>query len=254
MADERDNLRLEAREILDQTRETGTKLVKLRAELQILRKTRDELNETVKALKKNRDQLRDSAKKNITTLKGLRKSSVRTMEGVQAQHEMARLEWQVQTAPLDREEEKRLMTKMRTLESKVDSYKKIQRLSRKVDKDRTEADELHEKIQELAQASQTHHEEIVRQGERFRELRQKLEDQKKQLDEVRGRVREVSQKYFSMMTATKEADRIAQLEKAKAHKEILKESAKKKLSQGEKLSLYELGALLGSGEGEDEEE
>ena len=253
LADERDKLRLEERELTDQMRETRAKLAKLRPEIQSLRKNRDDLNETVKALKKNRDELRDAAKKNIAKLKGLRKISGRTMEGVQAEHEMAQLEWQVQTASLDKEQEKRLMTKIKTLESKVDSYKKIQRLSQKVDENRQEADELHAKIQELAQASQTHHEEITRLGERFHELKLKLDDQTKRLDEVRGRVKEVSQKYFSMMTMSKEADRIAQSEKAKAHKESLKESAKKKLSQGEKVSLHELGALLEE-EGEKEEE
>lgn len=248
LADERDRLRIEEREIIDQMRESRSKLAKVRTELQSLRKNRDELNETVRALKKDRDELRNAARTSITKLKGLRKVSGRTFEGVRAEHEMAQLEWKIQTAPLGKEEEKRLMVKVKTLETKVGSYKRIQRLSQEVDKGRKEADDLHGRIQELAEASQKHHEEILRVGEKFHELRQKLDDQEKRLDEVRGRTREVSQKYFSIVTMTREADKVAQAQRQKAHKEGLKESAKKKLSKGERVSLHELGALLEEGE------
>jgi len=244
LADERDSLRLEEREIIDQIRETRAKLAKMRTELQSLRKNRDELNETVRALKKDRDELRTAAKLGITTLKGLRKVSGRTFEGVRAEHEMAQLEWKIQTAPMGKEEEKQFMAKVKMLETKVGSYKRIQRLSQEVDRERNEADELHGRVQQLAETSQKHHEEILSLGEKFHELRQKLDDQEKRLGEVRGRAREATQKYFSIVTMTREADRIAQAERQKAHKEGLKESAKKKLSKGEKVSLHELGALL----------
>lgn len=249
LGDERNRLRIEEREILDQMRETRVKLAKSRTELQSLRKNRDELNETVKALKKHRDQLRNAAKTSVTTLRELRKTSGRTFEGVRAEHEMAQLEWKIQTETLGKEEEKRLMANVKTLETKVVSYKRIQRLSEKVDRDRTEADEVHGRIQQLAQVSQKHHGEIVGLGEKFHELRQKLDDQRKRLDEVHERAKEVSQKYFSILTMTREADKLAQLKRQKAHKEGLKESAKKKLSQGESVSLHELGALLGEEEG-----
>ncbi len=166
---------------------------------------------------------------------------------------MSQLEWKAQTAPFSKEEEKRLMAKIRNLESKVVSYKKVQRLSQDVDTNRMEADEIHARIQEIAQSSQKHHEEIVRLGSKFQELRDKVESQQLKLDEVRGRVREVSQKYFSMVTMSRESDKIVRAKKEKVHKETLKESAKKKLSQGEKVSLQELSALY-EDEGETEKE
>ena len=52
LADERDSLRLEEREIIDQIRETRAKLAKMRTELQSLRKNRDGLNETVRPLRR----------------------------------------------------------------------------------------------------------------------------------------------------------------------------------------------------------
>ncbi len=224
-------------------REIKTKLVKLRGELQALRKTRNELNDTVKALKRNRDELRDLAKKNVVNLKRLRKATGRTIEGIRAQHDMAELEWKIQTSILEREEEKRLLARVKNLESKVDSHKKIQHLSATVDTERDEAGKLHEKIQEVARASQAHHEDILSLGERFTQLREKLDEQAKILSEIRARKRDVTQKYFSIMTMTRQADKISQTQREKAHKDSLKETAKKKLAHGEKLSLHELGAL-----------
>lgn len=244
LGDERNRLRIEERRILDEMSETRAKLGKLRTELARLRKNRDELNETVRALKKNRDELRSAAKTSVAALKELRRISGRTFEGVRAEHEMAQLEWKIQTATVGKEEEKSLMAKVKALETKVNSYKRIQRLSQEVDKEREEADEMHGRIQEFAQASQKHHEEILGLGEKLQELRQKLVEQEKRLDRVRGRTKEVSQKYFSIVTMTREADKVLQLKRQKAHKESLKESAKKKLSQGESVSLHELGALL----------
>lgn len=248
LAEERDRLRQEERKILDEVRETRSKIATVRTELQTLRKTRDELNETVKALKMSRDQLRDSAKRSLANLRTFGRLGRESGEGSRAEREMAQLEWKVQTSPLEKEEERRLMEKIRVLESRVGAHRKTQRLSSDISRSRTEADQLHAKIQELAAESQTYHLDIVQLGDRFQQLRTKLEAQNKALDEARRRVAEVSRKYVVLRDRTREEDRIAQLSKQKAFKETLKETAKEKLSQRGKVSLEELGALYGDEE------
>src|SRR6266849_6804863 len=54
LADQRDQLKEEERKILTELGGTRAKVTKLRDELHTLRKNRDDLNETVKALKKTR--------------------------------------------------------------------------------------------------------------------------------------------------------------------------------------------------------
>ncbi len=248
LADERDKLRVQEREALDHLNDTRAKLSRVRTELQNLRRTRDELNETVKALKKNRDELRDAARKNIAPLRDIHKVSKNLREGTQAQRELTELEWKIQTSPLEKDEEKRLMARIRVLETKVGAQKRTQNLQDSVTKNRQEADELHARIQELAARSQTHHEEVVELGEVFEALKSKADDQRKTLDEVRARSAEIRQKFFSMRTATAAAERKAQMEKEKAHKQNVKEEAKRKLGQGARVSLEELGALYGDDE------
>ena len=154
----------------------------------------------------------------------------------------------MQTSPLEKEEEKRLMVKIRVLETKVAAQKRTQRLQDNVIKNRQEADELHMKIQEVAARSQAHHEEIVKLGEVFQALRTKADEQKKILDEVRARSAEIRQRFFSMRTITAVAERKAQMEKEKAHKQSLRKEAQRKLSQGGRVSLEELEALYGDDE------
>jgi len=248
LADERDRVRVQEREALEHLSQTRAKLSRVRTELQNLRKTRDELNETVKALKKARDGLRDSGRKNIISLSGVQKFAKGIREGTEAQRELSRLEWKMQTSPLEKEEEKRLMIKIRVLETKVAAQKRTQRLQDNVIKNRQEADELHMKIQEVAARSQAHHEEIVKLGEVFQALRTKADEQKKILDEVRARSAEIRQRFFSMRTITAVAERKAQMEKEKAHKQSLRKEAQRKLSQGGRVSLEELEALYGDDE------
>lgn len=248
LADERDRLREEERTIHSELANTKVKLAKIRGELQALRKTRDELNETVRALKKSRDQLRDSSKRSLTSLRELVALSKGTDEGSRAEKEMADLEWKIQTSSLEKDDEKRLLNRIRVLETKVGAHRKTRKLSSEVEKYRKEADEIHRKIQELAAQSQQYHLEVVALGDTFDGLRQKQEEQMKVLDEVRAKSNEVSRRYESLRAMTVQSERISQREKAKVYKENLKEMAKRKLSQSGKVSLEELGALMGDEE------
>ncbi len=248
LADERDRLKTEEREILAEISETRSKLGKLRTELQTLRETRDELNQTVRALKKTRDEHRELAKRSLASFREIVEASRGLDEASQAERELAQLEWKVQTDLLEKDEEKRLMVKIRVLESKVGAHRKSQRLSEDIMKRTREADELHAKVQALASESQTHHLEIVRLVEEFQELRLKLEEQNKTLDGVRIRTADVNREYAHLRNASRRIERVSHAEKEKAYRESLKEAAKKKLSQGGKVSLEELGALYGEDE------
>ncbi len=248
LGDERQRIKTDERKLLGALSEVRGKLDKTRTELLERRKTRDELNETVRALKKTRDTLRDKAREHITKLKTLQKTSPKILQAVTAEHELQQLEWQVQTAPLGKEEEKRLMSKIRTLETQVTASKRILKLRDEVTNEHKEADDLHAKIQELAEESQKHHEEIVVLSERFDSLKAKQDEVRKSLNQLRGEYKDADEKYQVVRKSIDMAEKMTQRQKEASHKQNLKETAKKKLSQGEKLSLHELGALY-----EDEE-
>ena len=247
--DQRQKLRMDLRKSLDKLNETRTKLAKVREELQQLRKTRDGLNDTVRALKQTRERLRDTSKEKLAALRELLKKMSDRPHASIAEKELASLEWHVQTSPLEKDEEKRLMTKIRGLEIRVSGYHKVLKLREEITKQREEADQIHAKIQELAAESQKHHEDIVQLSAAFQALRAKRDEQQKSLDDMRAKVAEINQHFVELRNELTDDEKRIRREKEEALKEALKGAAQRKLSKGEKLTLYELGALY---EGEEE--
>ncbi len=246
--DERQRLRTEQRKILDQLNDTKTKVGTVRDEIQNLRKTRDGLNDTVRALKQTRDSLRDQSKANLAILRELLKKMSDSPHASLAEKELAQLEWKVQTSPLERDEEKRLMLRIRGLEIRVTGYHKVLKLRDEITKMREEADRVHGRIQELAVESQKHHEDIVQLSEVFQTLRLRRDEQEKALEELRLKSSETNRKFVDMRDSLTNAEMKIRRKKEETIKEALKETAQKKMTKGEKLTLHELGALYGEGE------
>src|SRR2546430_703375 len=164
LADERQRIKTDERKLLGALSEVRSKLDTTRTELQESRKTRDELNETVRALKKTRDNLRDKAKQNITKLRTLQKTAPKLLQTVTTEHEI------------------------------------------------------------------------------------KQEDVRKSLNQLRGEYKDADEQYQAVRKSIDLVDKMSQRQKEETHKQNLKEAAKKKLSQGAKLSLHELSALYGEEE------
>src|SRR5947208_4370770 len=199
--DQRQKLRMDLRKSLDKLNETRAKLSKVREELQQQRKTRDGLNDTVRALKQTRDHLRDSSKEKLAALRELLKKMSDRPHASIAEKELASLEWQVQTSPLEKDEEKRLMTKIRGLEIRVTGYHKVLKLREDITKQREEADQIHARIQELAAESQKHHTDILQLSEAFQTLSLRHEEQQKTHDELKRRSAETNQKFLQLRNA-----------------------------------------------------
>ena len=246
--DERQRLRVELRKSLDKLNETRTKLTRVREELQELRKTRDGLNDTVRALKQSRDRLRDSSKEKLAALRELLKKMSDRPHASIAEKELASLEWHVQTSPLDKETEKKVMTRIRGLEIKVSGYHKVLKLRDEITKQREEADQIHVRVQELAAQSQKHHEDIVQLSEAFQALRTRRDEHQKSFNELRAKAAETNEHFIELRNELTDDEKRIQREKEEALKEALKGEAQRKLSKGEKLTLQELGALYEGGE------
>jgi uncharacterized coiled-coil DUF342 family protein len=249
--DERQRLRIELRKSLDKLNETRTKLTKVRDELQELRKTRDGLNDTVRALKQSRDRLRDSSKEKLGKLRELLKNMSDRPHASISEKELASLEWQVQTSSLDKESEKKLMTKIRGLEIKVSGYHKVLKLRDEITKQREEADQIHARIQELAAESQKHHEDIVQLSDAFQALRTKRDEHQKSFNDLRAKAAEINEHFIELRNELTDDEKRMKREKEEALKEARKGEAQRKLSKGEKLTLQELGALY-EGEGDED--
>lgn len=248
LADERDSLRAAQRKVSDELNQTRTKVRTIRDELQKLRKQRDDLNDNVRELKKTRSLLQTESRHELTILNQLLRKMADRPHASLAEKELADLEWKFQTESLDKDEEKKIMLRIRGLETKVTAYHKVQKLRNEITKKREEADNVHGRIQELASESQKHHEEIMELSKVYEKLRLRQADQFGRLQQLRMKIGEVNEQYVDVKHTLSETEKRIQLEKEEAYKEGLKSSAKKKAGQGEKLSLHELAALLGGGD------
>jgi uncharacterized coiled-coil DUF342 family protein len=135
------------------------------------------------------------------------------------------------------------MTKIRGLEIKVSGYHKVLKLRDEITKQREEADQIHARIQELAADSQKHHEDIVQLSETFQLLRTKRDEQQKSFSDLRAKAAEINEHFIELRNELTDDEKRMQREKEEALKEARKGEAQRKLSKGEKLTLYELGAL-----------
>ncbi|HZY93382.1 MAG TPA: hypothetical protein VFE98_00785 [Candidatus Bathyarchaeia archaeon] len=248
IADNIEKFRLEQRKTSDELSQTKAKARFVRTELQKLRSTRDKLNDNVRGLKETRNILQKESKDSLAVLRGLLRRMADKPHASLAEKELADLEWKVQTSPMDKDEEKKMMLKIRGLETKVTAYHKVQKLREEVTKKREEADNVHARIQQLAAESQGHHQQIVQLSEAFERLRARQEIQQKTLDEIRQKSAEANQKYLDLKNSLTESEKKIQRQKEEAFKEAMKTTAKKKAGQGEKLTLHELAALLGEDE------
>src|SRR2546428_8471458 len=235
--DERQQLRIEQSKSLDQLNDTKVKLSKVREELQQLRKTRDGLNDTVRALKQTRDRLRDSSKEKLVALRELLKKMSDRPHASIAEKELASLEWHVQTSPLGKDEEKRLMTKIRGLEIRVSGYHNVLKLREEITKQREEADQVHARIQELAAESQKHHEDVVQLSGGFQALRAKRDEQQKSLDDLRARVGEINQNFVELRNELTDNEKRIRREEEGALKEGLEGGGQREVSKGAKMTL-----------------
>lgn len=246
--DERQRLRIELRKIQDKLVESRTKVARIREELQELRKTRDGLNDSVRALKQSRDRLRDSSKEKLEKLRTILKNMSDRPHASIHEKELASLEWTVQTTTMDKEAEKKMMTKIRSLEIKVSGYHKVLKLREEITKQREEADQIHARIQDLAAESQKHHGDIVQLSDAFQVLRGKRDEQQKSFNDLRAKAAEINANFVELREELSDEEKKMKREKEEALKMALKGSAQSKLNKGEKLTLYELGALYEGGD------
>src|SRR5207244_13437713 len=160
------------------------------------RNKRTGLTAPVRALKQARDTLRDTSREKLATLRELLKKMSDRPHASIAEKELAALEWHVQTSPLEKDDEKRLMTKIRSLEIRVTGYHKVIKLRDDITKQREEADEIRARVQEVAAESQKHHADIVQLSEAFQTLRLRREEQQKTLDDLKRRTADTNQKFL----------------------------------------------------------
>lgn len=229
-----------------------------------LKQKRDALNAKVRELKQKRDEARAAAAEKRTALSKLLEQAGQISEQLQGNmselsKQMKRLEWYVQTTPLDPKSERNMVARIGELEAKLVKHKglrkvrdKLLQLKVEVAALRMQAQSCHEQLTHLAEESETIHAEM--QG-----FVKELSVKKKQADQKHTEyLEQTKQRFEAITTLRRNSARIEEIrsqigevsvssrsQKAEKVRSKYKEAANEKMRTGGKLSFEEFQALMG---------
>ncbi len=257
----------EARKWAGKRDKVNEQIKNLKAEILELKNKRDGLNENVKKLKKLREQTRTEIHEKIEEMKKLnqeiralnKKKPSRSHQNLKKESEG--IEWKIQTTPLNLEEEKKLVERVKKLEIQLNVHRKIEQFDQKTFGLRTELKALetkrklyHEKLTETAQKSQEFHERMLEEIQKARELRMEADELHENFVRARKRARLIQKEIMGVLSQIKmlqdEVQKEEEMEKRKSEKAIrrkLEKQAREKLKRGEKLTWEEFQILAEKG-------
>jgi uncharacterized coiled-coil DUF342 family protein len=236
----------------------------LSARVRELKSERDSLNAKVRELKQKRDELRAAASQKREVLSKLLEQAGQISEELQGSmsdlsKQIKRLEWYIQTNPLDPKTERNVVAKIGELEASLAKHKglrnvrdKLLRLKVEVAALRMQAQSTHEKLTSIAEESEKLHNAM-------QEVVKVLTPKREEADGKHAEYLEQSkQRHDAISTLKKNLTRIdeirsqigevkgtSRIEKAERLKSKYKEAANEKLRTGGKLSFEEFQALMG---------
>ena len=246
------------------------KFKKLRQEINELKTERDNLNDKVKTLKQQREDTRDTIRAFIEKIKEhnekiaeLKKKTPRENRR-ELQQEFDDIEWKIQTTPLEVQEEKRLMERVKQLETQLSVYKKIgqhiktlSELRKTLEPFEAEADVAHHELTAIAERSQNIHANMMAKIAESKEVKSEADSLHSVYVQAREQVRPLHAQIKKLTVQKRKLQAVAREEAEKrkkgveqALKEKIGSQAKDKLERGEKVSWDEF-ALLADDNSED---
>jgi len=239
------------------------KFKNLRQEINAFKNERDALNEKVKMLKQQREKTRakirtyiEEIKNNRQKIEELKKKTARENYRI-LQKEFDDIEWKIQTTSLDMKEEKRLVERVKQLETRLSVYrkidhhiKKISELQKKLELFETNADATHKELTEIAERSQSTHAKMVAKIAESKNIKAEADklhstyiQEKEHAKPLSEKIKNLTEQKRKLQAAIRVEDEKRKKSVEQALKEKLGSQAKDKLQRGEKLSWEEFKLL-----------
>ena len=263
LREQHDNAKADIRWWIEKRDKLNDKFKELHQEILELKNERDEANKKVKQLKQKRDDTRAKIKTCIDEIKAHNQAIAdwkKKQPGEsrrELQKEFDAIEWKIQTPPLDIQEDKRQINRVKQLETQLNVFKKIDQHVKKISELRKKIEQLkpkagiaHKELTELAERSQNIHakmiakiaesKDIKAEADGFHKVYIQTKEQARSLLEEIKKVKE-QRKKLQVCIREKEAKSKKRLERALKKK--LGSQAKDKVQRGEKLSWNEFKLL-----------
>jgi uncharacterized coiled-coil DUF342 family protein len=257
----------EANRLAEKRNKLNDELRNLQAEIQELRRGRDQTNEKVKELKQRRNNITVRIREKIEGIKKLGQekqdfSKKRpSRSGRALEEEIESIDWKIQTSSLTLQQEKDLVEKVKVLETQLGVHRKVEQLNKKIDA-------LHKEVTNLRAEREHFHEALTAQSQKSQEIHAKMlakiEDSKKTKTEadsahkrfleertkaqpLREEIAVISRKIRELKTDVREQDEKERKQSESLLRQTLEYKAREKLKRGEKLSWEEFQLLAEKG-------
>lgn len=264
---ERDRLNEEALRWAGKRDRLHEQIRRLRSEANSFREERDKLNGAVGALKTLREGAKKEARIKIDQIKTLRQEikdalSHRPSRSSQSlQNEIEAIEWKIQTDSPTLDEERRLIERVKALETQMEVYReiesirdKIEGLQNQITKLKDERVSHNQKISEMAKESQRFHEKMIERLQNATKLKAEADEMHGKYAEHKEPARALHLRYVETLEQIRTLrEKIREKEeKERSEQEAdlrrkLEEEALGKLKRGEKLTFEEFKILAEQG-------
>ncbi len=264
---ERDRLEDEADSRAQERNRLHERIKELRLETNGLRERRDDLNSEVQRLKALREQFLRDHHATIEELKRLRREvkEATSRKPSRSQHsledEIGKIEWKIQTESLPIDEERRLVGRVKDLETQLEAYRNEKRKEDRIATLQNEAEELSDqisvlrtKISEVVEQSQAFHEKMIAHLWEVKKHKAEADEKHGEYINHREKANVFHSKYLEILNQIKaireQVRRKEEEEKARqqsALRERLEQEALGKLKRGERLTFEEFKILAESG-------
>lgn len=251
LKEERDQLNKRTQTLIKKSKETTSRVKKLRAELKEKKSLRDEENEKVKEFKEKRDAVNAKINERLKEINKIQNSMNDTksdsdLNPHQAKKQLERLEWKVQTEVIGIKQEEKIVKRIEELQESMKSgeeffenRKKLSTIKKELDELRKEAQAFHEVMLEHARKSEFYHQEMVKMYEQLKSLEPEFKEVSDKITKAKKKADKAHTQYISKYKDEKGQTKKEISESMKKRADQLMEEFKK----GKKLTTDELQVI-----------
>ena len=228
-----------------QSKENNNKIKALSNEVNRLKKERNDLTDSVKKVKAERDKFNTELKRGIEEFK---KKAPKKEKGINIgflKKEIKAMDYKIETEGLSFDKEQKLMKIIKEKKKIVVENTGSMELSHEIDKVRAKADAAHKQTREKADASQQKHEQVIEKSNLLKELIKKQREINKKCNEYKKKVGEINQRLVSKLQDIVSRNKQKPKQHGKPRVDIagMQQKAEEKLKKGGTLTTDDLLAF-----------
>jgi len=264
LREKKEKANAELRRLAEKREKLNEKFRVLRSQVIELKNERDRINLEIKELKMQEGKMKNELAEKIEKIKLVREELRKWIDKTPANspeklgREIENLEWKIQTTPLDLQEEKKLVERIKKLENQLEVHVKIEQLKQKnlglmaeIKALKTRMKLCRDKILEKVEQSRFYHQKFLEKSNEAREIKKEVDlshqsfvNVKTELNGIRMEIAKILNEIKRLKEEITMDDEINRRKNEELLLKNLEAQALKKLERGEKLTWEEFKIIM----------